>query len=287
MTLWIHPTPRFGTCTPFIIVLCVLGFFSPFFACTVGVCLFLLVCVWQLRLPSLWPEKASFILHQHRFPPALPVPISICGVGVLCSAGWLFDNMSVRALRIILITVFSIVSCLFISPPVTLWWNHLFWRITKGGLNTFILYVYRQYMIEYLIWNHWTVLVIHSTIYIFLLLDSRCGFDLRKSQQMTHFSLNYDQPDCFVMFCSSPTRHVDSKSSEVCSKSAHISSKLCSRIAYLRWIIIDWLHDVQLRKSCKNLACFTQLIYVGPNCTTASPKKCHVWLFFFFAFIRS
>lgn len=143
-----------------------------------------------------------------------------------------------------------------------------------------IEYIYTVY--DRMIWNHWTVLVIHSTIYIFLLLDSRCGFDLRKSQQMTHFSLNYDQPDCFVMFCSSPTRHVASKSSEVCSKSAHISSKLCSRIAYLRWIIIDWLHGVQLRKSCKNPPLFHTVDVCRTKLHNCIPKEMSCLTFFFF-----
>lgn len=73
-------------------------------------CLLLLaVCVFDSCSAHLfWPKQASFIRQQHWFPSPLLVPVSSCGVRVLCSSGWLFYNVPVSTFRIILIIVFSV-----------------------------------------------------------------------------------------------------------------------------------------------------------------------------------
>ena len=124
--------------TPFIIVHCVKGlcFLSPYRCVCVCVCL--CVCVTAVAPISLTRED-SF----HPPPPALPVPISIWETGVLCSAGWMFDNMPVSALRIILITVFPIVHVKRITIPFddAQCWKPVFKGISKGVLIYIFIYV--------------------------------------------------------------------------------------------------------------------------------------------------
>lgn len=86
------------------------------------------VCVRQLYLPSLWPEKASFILHHHQHSHSLSPSVRW---GCFCSAGWLFDNTPVSALRIILITVFPVEENHFFFFRVTPRWNQFSKALSK------------------------------------------------------------------------------------------------------------------------------------------------------------
>ena len=122
-------------------------FLSPYRCVCVCVCL--CVCVTAVAPISL-TRKDSF----HPPPPALPVPISICETGVLCSAGWLFDNMPVSALRIILITVFPIVRVKRITIPFddAQCWKTSFQRHSQRRINIFIYL--RSWSNHFTLWNN-------------------------------------------------------------------------------------------------------------------------------------